>query len=190
MIGGTFSPVMEANLPASDPLVLAVGGTSLTAGQGRGAYISESSWGLPFGDPGSHFQASGGGLGRLFARPPYQHGIPGLRAHRGVPDVAATASPHTALAVVTSTGDADQYARRHLGFVNAGLYRIGRSSRYHRAIHDVTAGSNSVRFPPRTINGYRAAPGWDPVTGWASPNANVLVPLLARSVHLDHSKGL
>ena len=28
---------------------------------------------------------------------------------------------------------------------------------------------------------YRARPGWDPVTGWGSPNAQVLVPLLARS---------
>lgn len=29
------------------------------------------------------------------------------------------------------------------------------------------------------IIGYRAAQGWDPVTGWGSPNAHVLVPLLA-----------
>jgi hypothetical protein len=28
-----------------------------------------------------------------------------------------------------------------------------------------------------TITGYRAAPGWDPVTGWGSPDAQVLVPL-------------
>ena len=34
--------------------------------------------------------------------------------------------------------------------------------------------------PPKTIAGYRAAPGWDPVTGWGSPDAQVLVPLLAR----------
>jgi hypothetical protein len=51
---------------------------------------------------------------------------------------------------------------------------------YHAAFHDVTTGNNTVRFPPRTITGYRAAPGWDPVTGWGSPNAQVLVPLLAR----------
>ncbi len=31
-----------------------------------------------------------------------------------------------------------------------------------------------------TITGYQAAPGWDPATGWGSPNAQVLVPLLAR----------
>ena len=120
-----------------------------------------------------------------------------------MPDVAATGASHTALAVITSTAGgrytihgnggtsataplwaglialADQYAGRHLGFVNAALYRIGRSVRYHQAFHDVTAGSNTVRFPPRTISGYRAATGWDPVTGWGSPNASVLIPLLA-----------
>jgi subtilase family serine protease len=85
---------------------------------------------------------------------------------------------------------ADQYGGRHLGFVNAALYRIGRSARYHQAFHDVTAGGNTVRFPPRTIGGYQAAPGWDPATGWGGPNASALIPLLARSVHPDDGKGL
>ena len=214
LVGGTFPPVKEANLPASDPLVLAAGGTALTASHKTGAYISESAWDLPFSDAGSHFQASGGGLSGVFARPRYQTHIPGLGAKRGVPDVAATAAPHTALAVITSTGGgtytveghggtsasaplwaglialADQHAGRHLGFVNAALYRIGRSARYHQAFHDITAGNNTVRFPPRTINGYDAAAGWDPVTGWGSPNASLLVPLLARYTHPDDDKGL
>jgi subtilase family serine protease len=213
LTGGTFAPVKEANLPASDPLVLAAGGTTLTASHTTGAYIRESAWGLPYGDPGSQFQASGGGLSRVFTRPSYQGHLPGLGAHRGVPDVAATAAPDSS-AVITSTGGgnhtieghggtsasaplwaalialADQHARRHLGFVNAALYRIGRSARYHQAFHDVTAGSNTVRFPPRTISGYHSAAGWDPVTGWGSPNASVLIPLLARYVHPDDSKGL
>lgn len=204
LTGGNFRPVKEANLPASDPLVLAVGGTTLSASHTTGAYMSESAWGLPFGDPGTHFQASGGGISRVVARPDYQDHLSGVGTRRGVPDVAATASPHTALAVITSTGGgrysvhgnggtsasaplwaglialADQYARRHLGFVNAALYRIGRSAQYHRAFHDVTAGTNTVRFPPGTIRGYRATPGWDAVTGWGSPNASVLIPLLAR----------
>lgn len=75
---------------------------------------------------------------------------------------------------------ADQYAHRHLGFVSPALYRIARSARYHQAFHDITMGSNTVKFPPRTFQGYRAAPGWDPVTGLGSPDARVLVPLLAR----------
>jgi subtilase family serine protease len=212
LIGGTFTPVEEANLPASDPLVLAVGGTTLTAARNGGAYVGESAWGLPFGDPGTHFQASGGGLSRVFARPGYQRHVPDLGAHRGVPDVAATAAPDS-LAVITVGGGsttieghggtsasaplwaglialADERAGRHLGFVNAALYRIGRSARYRRAFHDVTAGNNTVRFPPRAIAGYRAAPGWDAVTGWGSPNGSVLVPLLARDVHPGDADGL
>ena len=53
---------------------------------------------------------------------------------------------------------------------------------YHQAFHDVTTGTNTVALAPlaaSTITGYRAAPGWDPVTGWGSPDAQELVPLLA-----------
>jgi subtilase family serine protease len=75
---------------------------------------------------------------------------------------------------------ANQDAGRDLGFIDPALYRIGRSTHYHQAFHDVTMGTNTVKFPPRTITGYPAAPGWDPVTGWGSPNAQALVPLLAR----------
>ncbi|HEV3293105.1 MAG TPA: hypothetical protein VG123_29360, partial [Streptosporangiaceae bacterium] len=60
------------------------------------------------------------------------------------------------------------------------IYQIARGPRYHQAFHDVTQGSNTVQFPPKTITGYQAAPGWDPVTGWGSPDAQVLIPLLAR----------
>jgi subtilase family serine protease len=204
LIGGNFAPFKEVNLPAADPLVLAAGGTSLTASHNTGAYIAESAWGLPFGSPGSQFQASGGGFSRVIAKPSYQDDVPGIAAYRGVPDVAATASPHTGMAVITSTGGdgyrveghggtsssaplwaglialADQYAGHHLGFVNSAIYKIGSGPRYHQAFHDVTSGDNSVRFPPKTITGYQAKAGWDPVTGWGSPDASVLVPLLAR----------
>jgi subtilase family serine protease len=169
---------------------------------------------LPCGDPGSHFQASGGGLSRVYARPSYQDQLTGIGAERGVPDVAADACPDTGFPVVTvgNAGGytisghggtsasaplwaglvalADQYAGRHLGFVNAALYRIGLSRLYDKAFHDVTAGNNSVRFPPKTIGGHHAAPGWDPVTGWGSPAASVLIPLLAREVRPDDGKGL
>jgi hypothetical protein len=37
-----------------------------------------------------------------------------------------------------------------------------------------------VQFPPQTFTGYQAARGWDPVTGLGSPDAQVLIPLLAR----------
>jgi subtilase family serine protease len=207
-LGGSmsgFTPRKEVVLVASDPLVLSAGGTTLDASHATGAWFGETAWGLPDGSAGSAFQASGGGFSRLFGRPSYQNGVPGIGSMRGVPDVAADGDPVTGIAVITGNPGggyavsghagtsasaplwagiialADQYAGRHLGFVNPALYRIARGSQYHRAFHDVTAGSsNTAEFPHGTITGYRAVPGWDPVTGWGSPDAQVLVPLLAR----------
>jgi subtilase family serine protease len=199
---GTVTPVKEVNLLASDPLVLGAGGTSLTASHTTGAWQGETAWGLPYGNPGSAVQASGGGFSRLFPRPGYQDGVPGLRATRGVPDVSADANGHTGMAIVLSAHGrtmirdsggtsasapiwaalialADQYAGRHLGLVNPAIYQIARGPRYHQAFHDVTQGNNTVQFPRKTITGYQAAPGWDPVTGWGSPDAQMLIPLLA-----------
>ncbi len=202
--GPRFSPMKELSLVSSDPLVLSVGGTTLDASHTTGAWVGETAWGLPDGDPGSPVQGSGGGFSHLFARPSYQNGVPTMGAMRGAPDVAADANPHTGFPVITSNGGsryslsghagtsasaptwagiialADQYAKRHLGFVNPAIYEIGASSQYHEAFHDITVGNNSAEFTPDAIVGYQAGPGWDPVTGWGSPNAEVLVPLLAR----------
>jgi len=57
---------------------------------------------------------------------------------------------------------ADQYAKRHVGFVNPAIYQIARSSHYHQAFHDITVGNNTAEFSNETITGYRAGPGWDP----------------------------
>jgi subtilase family serine protease len=204
LTGGAFTPVKEVNLPASDPLVLATGGTTLAASHQTGAYISETAWGLPYGSPGTQFQASGGGYSRLFRRPGFQDDVHGIGAARGVPDVASDASPHTGMALVISDGAdrstirdsggtsasaplwaglvalADQYAGRRLGFINPAIYRIGRSASGRSAFHDITNGTNAATFPGQTLAGYTAGPGWDPVTGWGSPDAEVLIPLLAR----------
>jgi len=202
--GPIYTPAKEVSLVASDPLVLSAGGTTLDASHTTGAWIGETAWGLPYGDPDSLFQASGGGFSRLFGRPSYQNGVDGIGAMRGVPDVAADANAHTGFPVVTSGGSgsytisghggtsaaapiwagiialADQYAKRHLGFVNPAIYQIARGSQYDQAFHDITAGNNTAEFHQGTITGYQAGAGWDPVTGWGSPNAEVLVPLLAR----------
>ena len=203
-ISSGFIPRREVGLVASDPLVLSAGGTTLDASHTTGVWIGETAWGLPEGDPGTGFQASGGGFSHLFRRPAYQNKVARIGAHRGVPDVAADGDPQTGFPVVTSNSGggytmsghagtsasaplwagiialADQYAKRHLGFLNPAIYRIARSRHYHQAFHDITAGkSNTAKFPHGTITGYRAVPGRDPVTGWGSPNAQALVPLLA-----------
>jgi subtilase family serine protease len=156
----------EVSLPASDPLVLAVGG----------------------------------GFSHLYGRPSYQDGVPGIAKTRGVPDVAGAGNG--SIPIVFADGGqtytaglggtslsaplwgglaalADQYARHDLGFVNPAIYRIARGPGYHQAFHDVTTGDNDVIIGSVKV-GYSAAPGWDPVTGWGTPDAQVLVPLLAR----------
>jgi subtilase family serine protease len=199
---GLPTSVREVGLAASDPLVLAVGGTALDADPATGAYRSETAWHTSPGTASP--QTSGGGFSHLFPRPAYQDGVAGIGAARGVPDVAADAAGRTGMMLAVSAGAgrdyfypaagtsaatplwaalialADQYAGRHLGFVNAAIYRIGRGASYHQAFHDITGGNSTVTFPQGTIAGYRASPGWDPVTGWGSPDAQVLIPLLAR----------
>lgn len=207
--------VRAVNLPASDPLVLAVGGTTLDASPTAGAYVSETAWSSPTGalpanapEVPASVQAellpkgSNGGFSSLFTRPSYQDGIDAVGHMRGVPDVSADAGSDTGMAIalhlapgnVITTADgtsaaspfwagivalADQDAGHALGFINPAIYRIGRSPSYHRAFHDITTGSNTMKYKTATVTGYQAAGGWDPVTGWGTPNAQVLVPLLA-----------
>ncbi len=200
--GTSSTQVKGVDFPVSDPFVLAVGGTSLQASRTTGAYTGETAWNVPAAAGGP--AASGGGFSRLFPRPAYQDGIAGIGATRGLPDVSADADTHSGMALDFSQGGkdhfiaagggsaavplwaaiialADQYAGRNLGFVNPALYQIARSA-YQQAFHDVTTGTSTVKFGPQTIVGYQAAPGWDPVTGWGSPNAQGLIPLLARYV--------
>jgi subtilase family serine protease len=196
---GSSTPRKEVSLPASDPWALAAGGTTLTAKPDTGEYQSETTWNVQSGSP----DGSGGGFSRVFARPSYQKGVPGTGATRGVPDVAGEATGSSGMALVFSAPGgvvlvgaggtsaaapfwaglialADQEAGHALGFVNPAIYRIARSPMYHKAFHDITTGNNTVALKGVTITGYQAGPGWDPVTGWGTPDAQVLIPLLAR----------
>jgi subtilase family serine protease len=109
----------QPSVPASDPEVTAVGGTSLAVGQG-GNYESETGWGndrapvaynnsgapvgygLPL--PGEFYAGAGGGTSHVFAEPSYQDGVvPSSLADeygtpsRVVPDVSALADPYTGM---------------------------------------------------------------------------------------------
>jgi subtilase family serine protease len=151
-------PPVQVNMPASDPLVLGVGGTILDATP-AGGYLGEMAW-------NDNTDASGGGYSTLFPRPSYQDGLARARATRGVPDVTANADPSTAMAADfggelrpdsgTSSSTplwagvialADQEAGHPLGFVNPSIYAIARGPAYHRAFHDVVTGDNSVLWP-------------------------------------------
>ena len=195
-------PVKEVSLPASDPLALAAGGTTLTANASTGSYTSETTWNGAIGSVTVTIGASGGGFSHRYTRPAYQDGVPGISAMRGVPDVAGDANEQGGIPVVyagaseeglsSESGSsaaaalwaglmalADQDAHHGLGLVNPAIYRLARSASYHQAFHDITTGNNLIGGP--LSYRYHAGPGWDPVTGWGSPNAEVLIPMLARS---------
>ena len=200
LICPSFNEGKGVNLPAADPLVTSVGGTSLDATVGTGKYIAETTWNEDANGAG----ATGGGISTIFPVPGYQSGISGLTG-RGVPDVAFDADPLTGVPIVfsqqggtlivpvggTSVGSpawaaivalANQQAGRQLGFLNDTVYSIIASSSYADGFNDITTGNNTVTgFGPNgpiTITGYNAGPGWDAVTGAGTPKVNSLVSLL------------
>ena len=191
--------------PASDPYVLAVGGTTLTVKDKFGTYGSEVAW--------NNGGASGGGLSTLYNEPTYQQKVADqsmLKGKRGLPDVSLPADVNYALYLsgVTLPSDlggfnpkwqhwtllggtsasaptwagiialADQMAGQPLGFIQPGLYSL-----QGQDIHDITQGGNSFNIGNKqTVQGYNAGPGYDLVTGWGTPIADQLLPALIQAV--------
>src|SRR5712691_12691234 len=181
-----LSPTATTSFPADDPWVTSVGGTTLTR---SGTITQETAW-----------NGSGGGFSSFFSTPSYQQTLPSsaqsqLNNRRGVPDVAGDADPLTGfvfyeagewnLAGGTSASAplwaglmaiANQMAGHPLSFINPALYKLATSSHYAQDFRDITAGENSVNERGVNVMGYPAVPGWDPITGWGSPNAEKLLP--------------
>jgi len=184
-----FGHVPTTSFAADSPWVTSVGGTNLSY---TGSTYHETAW----SDTGDG-SGSGGGFSRFYQMPPYQKMLPvalqqQFTNHRGVPDVSADADPATGLPTYVSgrwslaggtslsapiwaaiTAIANQMAGHPLGFINPGLYKLGASATYHQDFHDITEGNNSN--PQAGVKGYSAAPGWDPVTGLGTPNAEKLI---------------
>ncbi len=180
----------NASWPASDPLVTAVGGTQMALDDDAGHYGKEGVW--------NHAgEASGGGVSRLFSEPDWQKNLPdqsSLNGKRGVPDVSwgaaanfpiyysYNAKPGWRVCAGTSVSTpqwaglvaiADQMAGKPLGFINPALYQLA-----GKGFHDITTGNNS----DHGVTGFDATPGWDMATGWGTPNAALLAPLLVAAV--------
>lgn len=194
--------VEAVSSPAVDPLVTAVGGTSLVAAdyttQNPGAYESESVWNEP--DYGS----GGGGFSVLYSKPFYQQGMVQGR-QRGLPDVSYNAAVNNGVLTYldvpgeteapynwylfggTSAGSpqwsaitaiADEINRADLGFINEALYRIAHVPPFYAwSFHDITVGNNAW-----ATTGFSAAPAWDAASGLGSPQAPALVGLLIQFV--------
>jgi len=185
--GTVVSAGAGVNYPASDPLVSGVGGTTLSASTSNGKYQSETTWNESTVNAG----ATGGGFSSIFPRPAYQNGVPGIRAMRGIPDVAYNADPLTGVPIVTSsllpgatiiipiggtsagapqwagvTSDIEQYAGKRLGFLNNAFYKIGKSEWYGQGFNDITTGNNAFTYVVNSNGQTATIPGFNAGTGW------------------------
>jgi kumamolisin len=182
----------HVDFPSVVPEVSSVGGTKLLP-SGRG--FSETAW-----NDGPGRGASGGGFSRFIAVPDWQkQAVAGRRGvtGRGIPDVAAVASPDPGLSIFvrgkwTAAGGtsvaapiwAGFFARLNaalvaakkprLGAANAALYAAGRGA--SAPFTDVVRGHNGYAG----VSGFPAVPGWDPVTGLGTPDVTRLARALAR----------
>ncbi len=186
--------------PHSDPFTTACGGTILgSANPNPPPARYEYTWSdanLPSLFNGYPYVSTGGGVSDQFPRPPYQvHAgvLPisnnGGAIRRGVPDVAGMVgmngffmlglpwsgygtswvSPLYAGLVATINAFLD----RNVGFLNPTLYRYG-----PQICNDIRFGNNdSGNLPDAPV--YKAAVGWDPVTGWGSINGLRLLAAIA-----------
>jgi kumamolisin len=183
---GTTDGQQHCDFPASDPYVLACGGTSLRI---TGNTAVETVWDELQQGGG----ATGGGISDVFPLPDYQKnaGIPpsvnDKQVRRGVPDVAGDADPETGYQVFVDGQQSviggtsavaplmaglvarlNQQAEQPIGFLNPILYQQAEAA---GVFHDVTQGNNGA---------YPAGPGWDACTGLGSPDgarlAAVLIP--------------
>ena len=193
-------PVTNAGYPASDPNVIAVGGTNLFTSD-TGTYQSETVWNdgdpaqCPFGCTDGAFGATGGAPSKLFAASSFQGAVSGLTA-RTTSDVSYNASVYTSVLVYagfypnpaddgfyfyggTSSGSPQWAAIGalvkavgvSLADLDAKLY--GAAAAHPAAFHDVTVGSNNFNGP-----GYSAKAGYDIPTGLGSPDVAKLVAAL------------
>ncbi|HEY7349544.1 MAG TPA: S53 family peptidase [Ktedonobacterales bacterium] len=187
--------------PASDPAVLAVGGTSLALADANGLYGSETVWNAGGG-------STGGGLSAVFQEPDYQHAIPDqtvLHGKRGIPDISFPAAVNYALYGSFLIGElgahrsqwshwdiiggtsasapcwagliaiANQMRGKPLGLVQPALYSL-----IGREMHDIITGDNSLHG----VTGYQARPGYDLASGWGTPIADTFLPALIQAADL------
>jgi subtilase family serine protease len=189
--------------PASDPYVLAVGGTTLTIKDDSGTYGNEVVW----NDPATG-GATGGGISALYDEPAYQKTVPNqalFQGKRGIPDVAFPADVNYSLYVSLSPGIVDaakyphwvliggtsasspcwagiiaiadqmsvQMGGQPLGFIHPALYSL-----QGQGMHDITQGDNSFIG----VQGYKAEQGYDLASGWGTPIADQFIPALVQAV--------
>ncbi len=170
----------HVDFPASSPHVLGCGGTALQATGGK--ITSEVVWNEGGG-------ATGGGVSTVFPLPAWQSAAGISEAGRGVPDVAGDADPATGYLVRVDgqefpIGGTSAVAPLWAGLIALINEQLGNSAGFlnpllysqpeEGAFHDITEGDNDVSG----LGLYSAGPGWDPCTGWGSPDGAQLLAAL------------
>ena len=186
--GGMADGGPHVNYPASDPCVLACGGTTLIADPATGTIHAETTWNT------GAASATGGGVSGVFDLPEWQTtaDVPtrsgSVETGRGVPDVAANADNNTGYRVllggnpicVGGTSAATplwaalvcrlaQSLGRPLGLLQPLIYQDVRADSVTAGFRDVVLGDNGA---------YAARPGWDPNTGLGSPHGEELLAVV------------
>jgi len=162
---------------SSSPFAVGVGGTALHL-DGTGGVSSETAW------PGS-----GGGVSKVFDRPPYQNqtGMQGQK--RLVPDVSLLADPNTG-AYVRLNGQDQQIGGTSLSApVWAGFCALMNEART-KANKPTLSFLNPLIYPLKddcfrditdgTNGGFNAGAGYDMVTGLGVPNVKKLIAKLTQ----------
>jgi kumamolisin len=196
----------HAAFPASNPNVLACGGTNLQT-TSNDAMIDEVVWNdnTPFKDGG----VTGGGISDIYGIPDYQENInlpssinPGGRRGRGIPDISGHASEDRGYWIIvagksTAVGGTsaatplwagliallNQGVARRLGFIHNLLYSKVASA---GALRDIVSGDNSItknvdNIGSVRIKGYAAQIGWDACTGLGRPDGTKLLEIIKNS---------
>jgi len=185
-----FDGQRHVDFPSVVPEVTGVGGTRLVP---TATGFAEAAW-----NDGEEGGATGGGFSRFVRVPAWQEAALGKRAGvtgRGVPDVAAVASPDPGLSIhvhgawgaaggtsvaapiwagfVAQLNQARRAAgRARLGAANPALYAAARDRR--RPFRDIARGDNSYAG----VKGFSAEEGWDAATGLGSPDVTTLAKVL------------
>jgi kumamolisin len=174
------------NFPASSPLVLACGGSTVVRCESK--IDNEIAWNCGLhGIPAS----TGGGVSELFGLPPWQSAehvplSPKGQPGRGVPDVAASADPHNGCAIIVGGQPCSSFGTSAVAPLWAALIARCNQALGSRAGHlnpVLYELARSERSPFRTIvegdNGfYRAGAGWNACTGLGTPKGRHLLDVL------------
>lgn len=192
----------HVDFPSCSPHALGVGGTML---QKSGTSIKEVTWWeSPGRRTGNGGGSTGGGVSTAFPRPAWQNVHiaslnPGSIDGRVVPDVSAlagaplydlvfvgeshpnggTSASAPLWAALIARINANMPVTKQQRFLTPLLYQNGSNGQPvgKGSSRDITSGNNVSH--PKPGNGYKAAPGFDAVTGWGVPDGVKLLNSLA-----------